>query len=116
VLAEVALRLRSDLRIYDVVGRYGGEEFILLLPGCDLLTASRRADQIRCTVESTRFSVRRGRHTNTVMELPDEVRDGKAIPGAIAEILRQIEEGRSLEDMRKQGILEIGGWRIDILY
>jgi hypothetical protein len=50
------------------------------------------------------------------MELPDEVRRGEAIPGAIAEILRQIEEGRSLEDMRKQGILDIGGWRIDILY
>jgi hypothetical protein len=58
----------------------------------------------------------RGRHTNTVMELPDQVRRGEAIPGAIAEILRQIEEGRSLEDMRKQGILDIGGWRIDILY
>jgi two-component system cell cycle response regulator len=47
VLKEVAQRLRSDLRIYDVVGRYGGEEFLLILPGCELHTAIRRADEIR---------------------------------------------------------------------
>jgi len=47
VLAEVARRLKSDLRLYDVAGRYGGEEFILVLPGCDLPTTSRRADEIR---------------------------------------------------------------------
>jgi two-component system cell cycle response regulator len=47
VLAEVARRLKSDLRLYDVAGRYGGEEFILVLPGCDLRTATRRADEIR---------------------------------------------------------------------
>lgn len=47
VLAEVARRLKSDLRLYDVAGRYGGEEFILVLPGCDLQTTARRADEIR---------------------------------------------------------------------
>jgi hypothetical protein len=57
-----------------------------------------------------------GRHTNTVMELPDEVRGAEAIPAAIAEILHQLDEGRSLEEMRKKGILDIGEWRIDILY
>jgi two-component system cell cycle response regulator len=47
VLKEVARRLKSDLRIYDVAGRYGGEEFLLVLPGCDLHNATRRADEIR---------------------------------------------------------------------
>jgi diguanylate cyclase (GGDEF)-like protein len=47
VLIEVAQRLKADLRIYDVAGRYGGEEFLLVLPGCDLHTAARRADEIR---------------------------------------------------------------------
>jgi hypothetical protein len=58
----------------------------------------------------------RGRHTDTVMEMPVEIRGGEAIPAAIAEILRQIEDGRSLEEMRKQGILDVGEWRAQVLY
>lgn len=52
VLKEVALRLRSDLRVYDSVGRYGGEEFLLVLPDCDLNTTTRRANEIRRLVSS----------------------------------------------------------------
>jgi two-component system, cell cycle response regulator len=47
VLKEVACRLKADLRPYDLVGRYGGEEFILILPGCPLEIGARRADEIR---------------------------------------------------------------------
>jgi len=47
VLKEVGRRLKSDLRPYDVVGRYGGEEFLIILPGCDLTTGTRRADELR---------------------------------------------------------------------
>jgi diguanylate cyclase (GGDEF)-like protein len=52
VLAEVGKRLRSELRTYDAVGRYGGEEFLVLMPGCDTVTALVRADQIRSAVSS----------------------------------------------------------------
>lgn len=47
VLKEIARRLKLDLRPYDVVGRYGGEEFLVILPGCDLESGARRADSIR---------------------------------------------------------------------
>ena len=50
VLKEVAKRLQSDLRTYDLVGRYGGEEFLIVLPNCSLVVAGRRADEIRCLV------------------------------------------------------------------
>jgi len=51
VLQEVTRRFRSGLRPYDGVGRYGGEEFLLILPGCDFRTAVGRADAIRHLIE-----------------------------------------------------------------
>ncbi|MGA8150077.1 MAG: diguanylate cyclase [Terriglobales bacterium] len=50
VLKEVGQRLQSDLRPYDIAGRYGGEEFLLILPNCNLQTAIRRADEVRFLV------------------------------------------------------------------
>jgi two-component system cell cycle response regulator len=47
VLVEVAHRLRVQLRAYDGVGRYGGEEFLLVLPACDFMTAKERAEELR---------------------------------------------------------------------
>ena len=51
-LKEVARRLRSKLRLYDGVGRYGGEEFLMILADCDLMTALIRADQLRASIDS----------------------------------------------------------------
>jgi two-component system, cell cycle response regulator len=49
-LKEVTRRLKSDLRPYDLAGRYGGEEFLLILPTCDLRPATQRAEQLRLAV------------------------------------------------------------------
>jgi diguanylate cyclase (GGDEF)-like protein len=49
-LKEVARRLKGNLRAYDLAGRYGGEEFLLILPTCNLETAMRRAEQLRLAV------------------------------------------------------------------
>lgn len=55
VLRELAHKLRSELRAYDGVGRYGGEEFLLVLPGCDLKGALARTDEIRRRLASIPF-------------------------------------------------------------
>ncbi|MFG1701461.1 diguanylate cyclase [Nonomuraea sp. NPDC049309] len=47
VLVGVASTLRSQLRDYDVVGRFGGEEFVVLLPGADIDEARRVAERLR---------------------------------------------------------------------
>lgn len=46
VLRQIAARLRETARNYDIVGRYGGEEFLLLLPHTDLSGAERLAQRI----------------------------------------------------------------------
>jgi diguanylate cyclase (GGDEF)-like protein len=50
VLRDVALSLRSQLRSYDFIGRYGGEEFLALLPGCDQETSAEIARRMCQTV------------------------------------------------------------------
>jgi len=52
VLAELGNLLRKWTRGEDVVSRYGGEEFIAVLPGADCDAAFRRADSLRKQVES----------------------------------------------------------------
>jgi diguanylate cyclase (GGDEF)-like protein len=40
-----------------VVGRFGGEEFVVLCPGCDLQTATRLAERIRAQLALEEFSI-----------------------------------------------------------
>ena len=53
VLTSVARAVRSRLRGHDDVGRFGGEEFLVVLPGADLEGALKAAESLRETVEST---------------------------------------------------------------
>ena len=53
VLRETAARLRHNMRPYDQVGRYGGEEFLVVLPNCDLEQASQQAERMRLRLNET---------------------------------------------------------------
>ncbi len=50
VLQAVAAKLKAALRSYDTVGRYGGEEFLVISPGCDEGALLRRAEHLRASV------------------------------------------------------------------
>ena len=55
VLREISAILTRSVRPYDYVGRYGGEEFLLILPDCEIESALMRAEQLRVAVESARI-------------------------------------------------------------
>ena len=57
VLQRFAKQLSSSLRKYDLVGRYGGEEFVICLPGTDSLPARSVAERIRKKVEKMRIEL-----------------------------------------------------------
>ena len=52
-LQEVASRLHSSLRTYDSIGRWGGEEFLIVLPGCSVDTATAIAERVRTSIADT---------------------------------------------------------------
>lgn len=47
VLREAAARIRDTVRPYDPVGRYGGEEFLIVAEGCRPLAAEQIAERVR---------------------------------------------------------------------
>jgi len=53
VLREVAGRLVELMRPYDFVGRYGGEEFMIVMPGCSPHNGLQRAEAFRRAVADT---------------------------------------------------------------
>ena len=56
VLIELSRLLTIHLRMQDILGRYGGEEFCILLPGTDGTGARTVAESLRLVVESTAFA------------------------------------------------------------
>jgi two-component system cell cycle response regulator len=60
VLKDVARKLTAELRAYDSVGRYGGEEFLLVLPGCDLDGVLHRAKDIRMRIAQDAVTTNKG--------------------------------------------------------
>ena len=61
VLCEASRRMASTLRPYDAIGRYGGEEFLIVLPGCDLSSTLTVAERIRNSVAESPVSTTAGK-------------------------------------------------------
>ncbi len=56
VLKEISRLISNNLRTIDIVGRYGGEEFIIILRETDLEKALAAADRLRKAIELEKFS------------------------------------------------------------
>ena len=68
VLCQVAARMCGAIRPYDSLGRYGGEEFLMVLPGCDPVDAAGLAERLRARIAGQ----------------PMDTPDGAAIPVTIS--------------------------------
>ncbi|HEQ71553.1 MAG TPA: GGDEF domain-containing protein, partial [Spirochaetia bacterium] len=55
VIREIGERLRNQLRKYDYAGRYGGEEFFIILPNTNLSQAETIGERFRKEIEKSKF-------------------------------------------------------------
>ncbi len=60
VLQEVSSRLLDAVRLHDAVGRYGGEEFLVVLSGCGQEGMKLRAEQVRVAIDARPISTAHG--------------------------------------------------------
>lgn len=66
VLREVAKRLSDSVRTYDLVGRYGGEEFLVVVPSCDPPGLRAGAERLRHAIAGRPIETAAGSLTSTI--------------------------------------------------
>ncbi len=100
VLVAVGELLGAHTREGDLVCRYGGEEFVVLMPGSSAVSAARRAEVWRAALEAQRFSFKDEEVGVTLSAgvacFPDDGADGEAVLRAADEALyRAKDNGRN---------------------
>jgi two-component system cell cycle response regulator len=60
VLREFALRIRKSIRNIDLACRYGGEEFVIVMPETDMAVATMVAERLRRRIASEPFAIQDG--------------------------------------------------------
>ncbi len=89
VLREVAQRMRSSVRMYDSVGRYGGKEFLVLAPGCDFEAVEAQAERIRSAIAGDSIDILSGAIPVTVSMAVATSEQSSDAP----KLLRMLEDG-----------------------
>lgn len=90
ILREVAERLEGSVRPYDITGRYGGEEFAVLLPNTTFEAGLAIAERIRERIQGESFAVAGAEVSLTVsLGLACTI----ATDGSLTDLLRRADEG-----------------------
>ena len=112
VLMTVAKRLAENIRSVDVLGRYGGEEFSILLPGAALKEAQRIAERLRRSVAKSAVETEE-------RDIPLTISLGVTClrPGADAVTITDLIEkaDKALYNAKQQGRNRVSVWNKDLL-
>ena len=57
VLCEATRRMQSAVRTYDSIGRYGGEEFLIVVPGAEEASTLQQAERLRASISKAPIKV-----------------------------------------------------------
>jgi diguanylate cyclase (GGDEF)-like protein/putative nucleotidyltransferase with HDIG domain len=113
VLKQLAAILRSHTRPGEVAARFGGEEFVLMLPGVDADEAAYRAEKIRSGVASHAFCIGGGRTISCTISLgvsctAEVGRDPEALVNKADEALYQA-KARGRNRVARAGVSGVAG-------
>jgi len=100
VLREVTQRISKAVRSYDSIGRYGGEEFVIVLPGCSREQVDLGAERVRAAVDAGPVRVNESQIAVTVsigaaVTTHGAISDEEILAAADAALYRAKEIGRN---------------------
>lgn len=93
IIAQVAKIMADNFRKSDIVCRYGGEEFLVILPGCDTEAAAKSAEKVRDAVQ-------KGTYVWEGTEIPNSISAG------VAQINLDTEDGEKVIARADLGLYE----------
>jgi len=105
VLREAAARMKSAIRRYDAIGRYGGEEFLVVLPGCDAAGATAQAERLRLALAREPFSIG-GQAIPVTSSLGGTLCAG-GVPGEADDLIREADRALYLAKERGRNRIEM---------
>jgi diguanylate cyclase (GGDEF)-like protein len=99
LLANLAGVIRNELRQMDILTRYAGDEFVVIMPMASSAVAATVAERVRNTVESQRFSVRTGKMVELAVSVgiacfPEDGETTEELLTAAARNMQQDKHGR----------------------
>jgi len=112
VLREVAGRIKAELRMSDALGRFGGEEFVVLLIDADLDSASMVAQRICASVADQPFVVAEGQMLSVSVSIGVATLDDFERDHAIEDVAQQLvaQADQALYEAKENGRNQVVGW------
>jgi diguanylate cyclase (GGDEF)-like protein len=112
VLRETARRMRDAVRPYDSIGRYGGEEFLLVLSNCDSIGAAALAERLLQAVRKDTIVLAEGTVSVTLsagVATSGVIQDPETLVGAAdAALYRAKRGGRNRVEVATAADMKVG--------